>query len=150
MIRSANPLAQEPRYELVTRVLRDNIVNGNLPQGFVLLEGPISAVMQTSRVPVQSALRQLLIEGLIHRFDGRGYLVGSERSAALPLRRDIRDLAIDIPKDVDDALQTRGTWLHVYDQVEKQVAACQIFGEFRIVETELAEYLGVRDRKSVV
>ena len=143
MIRSANPLAQEPRYELVTRVLRDNIVNGNLPQGFVLLEGPISAVMQTSRVPVQSALRQLLIEGLIHRFDGRGYLVGSERSAALPLRRDIRDLAIDIPKDVDDALQTRGTWLHVYDQVEKQVAACQIFGEFRIVETELAEYLGV-------
>ena len=143
MIRSANPLAQEPRYELVTRVLRDNIVNGNLPQGFVLLEGPISAVMQTSRVPVQSALRQLLSEGLIHRFDGRGYLVGSERSSVLPLRRDIREFALDIPKDVDDALQTRGTWLHVYDQVEKQVAACQIFGEFRIVETELAEYLGV-------
>ena len=143
MIRSANPLAQEPRYELVTRVMRDNIISGNLPQGFVLLEGPIAAVMQTSRVPVQSALRQLLDEGLIHRFDGRGYLVGSGQDPAPPLRLDIRDMALDVPKHVDDALQTRGTWLHVYDQVEKQVAACQIFGEFRIVETELADYLGV-------
>ena len=143
MIRSANPLAQEPRYELVTRVLRDNIVTGNLPQGFVLLEGPIATIMQTSRVPVQSALRQLLEEGLIQRFDGRGYLVGDRQNLVPPLRRDIRDLVLNIPKDVDDALQTRGTWLHVYDQVEKQVAACQIFGEFRIVETELADYLGV-------
>ena len=143
MIRSSNPLAQEPRYQLVTRVLRDNIATGNLPQGFVLLEGPIATVMQTSRVPVQSALRQLLEEGLIHRFDGRGYLVGCGQNPAPAIRRDIRDLVLDIPKDVDDALQTRGTWLHVYDQVEKQVAACLIFGEFRIVETELAEYLGV-------
>lgn len=143
MIRSANPLAQEPRYELVTRVLRDNIRNGNLPQGLVLLEGPIAAIMQTSRVPVQSALRQLLDEGLIHRFDGRGYLVGNGQQTVTPIRHDIRDLQLDIPRDVDDALQTRGTWLHVYDHVEKQVAQCQIFGEFRIVETELAEYLGV-------
>lgn len=143
MIRSANPLAQEPRYELVTRVLRENIRSGNLPQGLVLLEGPISAVMQTSRVPVQSALRQLLNEGLIHRFDGRGYLVGSGQQALTPIRRDIREIELDISEDVDDALQTRGTWLHVYDQVEKQVAQCQIFGEFRIVETELSEYLGV-------
>lgn len=143
MIRSSNPLAREPRYELVTRVLRDNIVTGNLPQSFVLLEGPIATVMQTSRVPVQSALRQLLVEGLIHRFDGRGYLVGDGQNPLPPLRRDIRDLVLDIPEDVDDALQTRGTWLHVYDQVEEEVAACQIFGEFRIVETELANYLGV-------
>lgn len=143
MIRSANPLAQEPRYELIARVLQDNIRNGTLPEGFVLLEGPIASVMQTSRVPVQVALRQLLEEGLIHRFDGRGYLVGSGAQPVAPLRRDIRELSLDIPREVDDALQTRGTWRHFYDQVEEQVASCQIFGEFRIVETELAEYLGV-------
>ncbi|MDO8882108.1 GntR family transcriptional regulator [Pseudotabrizicola sp.] len=143
MIRSANPLAQEPRYELITRVLRSNIRSGTIPEGFVLLEGPIAAVMQTSRVPVQSALRQLLDENLIHRFDGRGYLVGSGAQPVVPLRRDIRDLPLDIPAEVDDALQTRGTWRHVYDQVEEEVASCQIFGEFRIVETELADYLGV-------
>lgn len=143
MIRSSNPLAQEPRYELITRVLRANIGNGTLPPGLVLLEGPIAAVMQTSRVPVQAALRQLQDEGLIRRFDGRGYLVAGGPAEAPPLRRDIRDFALEIPKEVDDALQTRGTWRHVYDQVEEEVASCQIFGEFRIVETELAEYLGV-------
>ena len=143
MIRAVNPLAQEPRYELIGRVLRENILSGVLPQGFVLLEGPIAAVMQTSRVPVQSALRQLLDEGLIHRFDGRGYLVGREGSATVPIRRHIRDLALDILHLVDEALQTRGTWRHVYDKVEEEVASCQIFGEFRIVETELADHLGV-------
>ena len=143
MIRSANPLAQEPRYELIARVLRDNILTGALPDGFVLLEGPIAAVMQTSRVPVQTALRQLLDEGLVHRFDGRGYLVGRGGAGVLPIRRDIRDFDLTIPAQVDDALQTRGTWRHVYDEVEEEVASCQIFGEFRIVETELAEHLGV-------
>lgn len=143
MIRSANPLAQEPRYELIARVLRDNILSGTLPAGFVLLEGPIAAVMQTSRVPVQSALRQLLDEGLIRRFDGRGYLVARNGADAPPIRRDIRELDLSIPAHVDDALQTRGTWRHVYDQVEEEVASCQIFGEFRIVETELADHLGV-------
>ena len=76
MIRSVNPLAQETRYELIGRVLRQNILSGVLPEGIVLLEGPIATVMQTSRVPVQSALQQLMEEGLVHRFDGRGYLVG--------------------------------------------------------------------------
>lgn len=143
MIRSANPLAQEPRYELIARVLRDNILTGTLPTGFVLLEGPIATVMQTSRVPVQTALRQLLEEGLIRRFDGRGYLVGPEGSDTAPVRRDIRELDLTILPLVDDALQTRGTWRHVYDAVEEEVASCQIFGEFRIVETELADHLGV-------
>lgn len=44
---------------------------------------------------------------------------------------------------MDSALQTRGAWRHVYDQVEEEIASCQIFGEFRIVESELADYLGV-------
>jgi DNA-binding GntR family transcriptional regulator len=143
MIRSSNPFAQEPRYELITRVLRSNIQRGTLPEGLVLLEGPIAAVMQTSRVPVQSALRLLMSEGLVHRFEGRGYLVGQEGKGIAPLRRDVREFTLDVPNAVDDALQTRGTWRHVYEEVEEQVASCQIFGEFRIVETELSEYLGV-------
>lgn len=143
MIRSSNPFAQEPRYELITRVLRNNIQRGSLPEGLVLLEGPIAAVMQTSRVPVQSALRHLMAEGLVHRFDGRGYLVGPEGRDIAPLRRDIREFQLDIPDAMDDALQTRGTWRHVYEEVEEQVASCQIFGEFRIIETELSDYLGV-------
>jgi DNA-binding GntR family transcriptional regulator len=143
MIRSSNPFAQEPRYELITRVLRSNIQGGTLPEGLVLLEGPIAAVMQTSRVPVQTALRQLMDEGLVHRFDGRGYLVGPQGKSTAPLRRDIGEFTLNVPEGVDDALQTRGTWRHVYEEVEEQVASCQIFGEFRIIETELSDYLGV-------
>jgi DNA-binding GntR family transcriptional regulator len=139
--RTNNPLAQEPRYELISQVLRRNILNGVLPSGLVLLEGPIAAMMQTSRMPVQAALRLLADEGLVHRFDGRGYLVGEAQ--AVPLRRDISEFDLDIPQQVDNALQTRGTWKHFYEEVEEQVASCQVFGEFRIVETELADYLGV-------
>jgi len=143
MLRSSNPCAQEPRYELITRVLRSNIQGGTLPEGLVLLEGPIAAVMQTSRVPVQTALRQLMDEDLVHRFDGRGYLVGPQGKSTAPLRRDIGEFTLNVPEGVDDALQTRGTWRHVYEEVEEQVASCQIFGEFRIIETELSDYLGV-------
>lgn len=143
MNRPNNPLAQEPRYELITQVLRNNITSGRLPSGLVLLEGPIAILMQTSRVPVQAALRILLSEGLVCRFHGRGYLVGGESANGVPLRRDIREFDLEIPLHVDDALQIRGTWKHFYDEVEEQVASCQIFGEFRIVETELADFLGV-------
>ena len=143
MIRSTNPFAKEPRYELVARVLRSNIQRGTLPEGLVLLEGPISRLMQTSRVPVQAALRQLMTEGLVHRFDGRGYLVGPDGLSIAAIRKDIAEFQLEISDAVDDALQTRGTWRHVYEQVEEEVASCQIFGEFRIVETELSDYLGV-------
>jgi len=142
-LRPSNPLAQEPRYELITQVLRSNIASGALPAGLVLLEGPIAALMQSSRIPVQAALRTLALEGLVHRFVGRGYLVGPPYQDIAPLRRDIAAFDLKIPQQVDDALQTRGTWKHFYDEVEEQVALCQVFGEFRIVETELADYLGV-------
>ena len=139
MARPNKPLSQEPRYGLITLVLRSNIMSGVLPEGLVLLEGPIAALMQTSRMPVQAALQRLSAEGLVHRFDGRGYLVGAESQGAPPLRRDISEFALDVPQQVDTALQTRGTWKHCYDEVEEQVASCQVFGEFRIVETELAD-----------
>ncbi len=55
----------------------------------------------------------------------------------------MRDLDLQIAVEIDEALQSRGTWELVYDKVEQQVASCLIFGEFRIVETELGDYLGV-------
>ena len=36
------------RYEIVEAVLRANIVEGRLPRGLVLLEGPIAEILQTS------------------------------------------------------------------------------------------------------
>lgn len=143
MNRPPGPLAMQKRYELITQVLRHNILSGRLPPGFVLLEGPIAELMQSSRAPVQTALRLLEDEKLVHRFAGRGFLVGPGLEPVEPRRGDIRELDLQIAVEIDEALQSRGTWELVYDRVEEEVASCLIFGEFRIVETELGEHLGV-------
>jgi DNA-binding GntR family transcriptional regulator len=136
-------LTSPKRYELVAEVLRSNIASGRLPPGFVLLEGPISSLMKTSRAPVQAALRILDDEKLIYRFGGRGYLVGRAEAPAAPVRRDVGKLGLAIPNEIDTALQNRGLWERVYEEVETAVAACLIFGEFRIIESELGDYYGV-------
>lgn len=133
----------QKRYEIIADVLRLNIGLGRLPKGFVLIEGPIAELMQSSRAPVQAALRILEGENLVHRFAGRGFLVGPEGAGAVPLRQDIRELDLEIPGEIGEALQSRGTWELVYDKVEAEVASCLIFGEFRIIETELGDHLGV-------
>ena len=131
----------QKRYELVCDVLRANIKTGQLPPGFVLLEGPIADLMQSSRAPVQMALKILAEEGVVQRFAGRGFVVAGSR--AKPVRQDIRKLDLHISAEVDEALQSRGMWELVYQQVEEAVASSLIFGEFRIIETELGTHLGV-------
>ena len=133
----------EKRHELVERVLRSNIADGHLPRGLVLLEAPVALLLQTSRAPVQKALQHLERDGLVHRFSGRGFLVGNGGIAAKPLRADLRQLGLRVPGEVDEALQSRGSWERIAIEVERNVAACLIFGEFRIVEAELAQHFHV-------
>jgi DNA-binding GntR family transcriptional regulator len=139
----AAPVETSKRYKLVAAALRTNIAAGRLSQGLVLLEGPIAALMKTSRAPVQAALRLLEEEGLIRRFDGRGYLVGGPNSKDEPIRGDLAKLDLWISDEIDTALQNRGLWERVYDEVEAAVAASLIFGDFRIIESELGDYYGV-------
>src|ERR1700738_2059304 len=121
------------RYELVAAALRSNIVSGRLEAGLVLLEGPIAILMKTSRAPVQAALRILEEEKLVRRFGGRGYLVGRSGTSVAPVRRDIGKLGLRIPNEINAALQNRGLWEVVYEEVEAAVAACLIFGGFGIM-----------------
>jgi DNA-binding GntR family transcriptional regulator len=130
----------EKRHELVHRVIQANIKQGHFPGGLVLLEAPLASLLQTSRAPVQKALQQLEQDNFVHRFDGRGFLVGRANSALQPLRLDLRELGLLVPDEVDEALQIRGSWERIATEVEIEVAACLVFGEFRIVEAELAEH----------
>lgn len=131
------------RYELVAAALRANIAAGRLPPGLVLLEGPIAGLLGTSRAPVQAALRILEEEDLVRRFEGRGYLVGGPSTAEKPIRADLAKLGLRVSDEIDSALQNRGLWERVYEEVETAVAASLVFGDFRIIESELGEYYGV-------
>jgi DNA-binding GntR family transcriptional regulator len=131
------------RYELAEDVLRTNIREGILPPGLVLLEGPIAEILQISRAPVQRALQTLEAEGLVHRFKGRGYLVGAGNLELAPNRTDIKKIGLKIPQHVDEALQSRASWERIYNTVERDVAGCVVFGQYRIIETELADHFNV-------
>ncbi|MDR3475064.1 MAG: GntR family transcriptional regulator [Devosia sp.] len=131
------------RYEIVEAVLRHNLIGGMLPPGLVLLEGPIAKLLQTSRAPVQRALLALEADGLIHRFDGRGFLVAGQGIAAAPLRTDLASFDLDIPPEIDPTLQNRASWERIYAAVENDIAACLIFGQYRLIEAELADHFRV-------
>ena len=66
-----------PAYASITERLRRGLESGALPEGTVLLEGPLAAIFGSSRSPVKQALARLEEEGLLSRFDGRGLLVGA-------------------------------------------------------------------------
>ena len=131
------------RYEIAEDVLRRNIAGGLLPKGLVLLEGPIADILQISRAPVQRALQALETDGLVHRFKGRGYLVGPPGSGIEPDRTDIKSLGLIIPEHADEALQSRSSWERIYNTVEGDVAGCVVFGQYRIIEIELANHFKV-------
>ena len=137
-----NP-APEKRYELAARVLRLNIVSGRLRPGMVLLEGPIAELLQTSRAPVKTALQALEEEGLIHVFDGRGYIVGAPPDDLEPQRADLRKMGLEIPDDIELALQNRGSLDRIYLMVEKAIASCLVFGEYRMIESDIAAHFNV-------
>jgi DNA-binding GntR family transcriptional regulator len=143
MTRLAQITTAPRRYEIVEAVLRHNLGGGVLPPGLVLLEGPIAKALQTSRASVQRALVALEADGLIHRFDGRGYLVGGSGEPVAPLRQDVTTFNLDIPPEIDPTQQNRASWERIYDAVESDVAACIIFGQYRLIEVELAEHFNV-------
>lgn len=136
-------IGAQKRYEIAEDVLRSNIEAGTLPPGLVLLEGPIAEILQISRAPVQRALQALEAEGLVHRFAGRGFLVGGPGMDIEPNRTDIKALGMIVPRHADEALQSRSSWERIYNQVEADVAGCVVFGRYRLVEMELANHFNV-------
>ncbi|PYE26071.1 GntR family transcriptional regulator [Rhizobium sp. PP-CC-3A-592] len=143
MIRNRPTQNTQRRYEIAEQILRENIDGGLLPLGLVLLEGPIAEILQTSRAPVQRALSRLEADGLIHRFNGRGFLVGPAGAGLAPDRTDIKSFGIVIAQDADEALQSRSSWERIYNTVEADVAGCVVFGQYRIIEIELANHFKV-------
>jgi DNA-binding GntR family transcriptional regulator len=140
------PLSQRPPerlYELVCRILRAHVDAGKLPEGLVLLEGPIADFFGTSRAPVQKALKILNSEGVVRRFEGRGYVVPNRSGRTTPVRKDIRQAGLTLPADIDDAIWSRSSWQRIHGRVEREVASAAAFGRYRIHEARLASFFHV-------
>lgn len=133
----------ERLYEIIEKVLRGYIVDGKLPTGLVLLEGPIAQLFETSRAPVQKALRLLNKEGLIQRFEGRGYVIPANDPDFAPLRMDIREAGLIIPREVGLSLRPQSSWQRIYGQAQRDLAAAAAFGRYHINEARMADFFGV-------
>ncbi|MGV1794571.1 GntR family transcriptional regulator [Rhizobium sp. A37_96] len=127
----------QPAYSTIYSVLRDHLDRNALRAGLVLGQANIGRAFNVSRVPAGIALNQLLQEGLIETFQGRGYIVpGGE-----PLRIDLTDGGLNIPADAAAPAANRRE--QIYPEVEHAVAVCLAYGRFVLNETALAAHYDV-------
>lgn len=131
-----------PLFLTAADTIRVNIETGRLDRGQVLLEGPLAERLKISRSSVKRALGLLEEEGAIRRFDGRGYVVGPPDDDTAPIRSDLKSIHLVVDEAHDETLN-RPNWKRVHDQVEADVSACLVFGQFRIVESDLAAHFDV-------
>ena len=127
---------------MIYRSLAGQIGGGDLPPGLVLLEGAIAEAFQVSRAPVKAALRLLFRDGLVQRFEGRGYMIPGR---AEPLRMTLRSAGLRAAIDgIEEAPPPpRAGWERIYLNAEREIGAAIAFGRFRVLEARMASHYGV-------
>ncbi len=131
-----------PLYEVIYRVLRQQIADESLPKGLVLGEAAVARIFQSSRAPAGAALRRLKSEGFLHSFRGRGLLIGSSEGLK-PRRLGLIEAGLRLPKADAADLKIRNRRLRIYPEVERIVASYLPYGRFQLNESLLAEHYGV-------
>ncbi|MFT4012673.1 MAG: FCD domain-containing protein [Paracoccus sp. (in: a-proteobacteria)] len=128
-----------PAYATIEARIRQSIAAGALPDGTVLLEGPLAALFGSSRSPVKRALAALEDEGLLSRFDGRGLLVGNK---GIPRRvKIVPDMLL---LDGEDGISAKSfAWQPHYYDFEREIILRSVFGRARVNELALARHLEV-------
>ncbi|MFJ6326059.1 MULTISPECIES: GntR family transcriptional regulator [unclassified Rhizobium] len=126
-------------YEELHGRLKREILAGALPKGLVLSEAALADLMGSSRAPVRQALQLLFDDGLIARFDGRGFIVGA--AGTQPTRLNLGDYLGKLFAAGDD--RPMFAWQALYEDVERIIVHRSFFGRYRINENELARHFGV-------
>ena len=130
----------QPLYVRIGGILAAAIEEGRLVPGTILLEGPLASVFQSTRTPVRQALGRLEAAGLVARFQGRGYIVGSAGSPAHRVELSAASLGFAHA----DAPQRKALgWEDIYDGLERSLVQRSLFGRYRISEAEFARARGV-------
>lgn len=130
------------RYEIIRNTLRETILGGHAAPGLVLVEGPLADLFGTSRVPVRKALNLLHEEGLIRRFDGRGFLIDPEGTTESPLRVPLTRKLLGLEPE-ESLIDYRPLGERIYDHLAETVIRFMVFGHYRIDEQSAAEALNV-------
>ncbi len=130
-----------PRYQVIATKIERAIKDGLLPSGAVLTEDPIAKLFRSSRTPVRTALGFLNEQGLLKRFDGRGFVVAGDNDDH-PLRVNITYdmLGLSEVTASDAALLTSE---RVFREFENALVHALPFGKFRINEQAAADYFQV-------
>lgn len=132
-----------PRYEHIRTTLAARIRAGVLSDGLILTEGAIAELFGTSRAPVRQALELLHQDHLIHRFQGRGYMVGPTGDL-LPIRQKLDRQVLGLDEKND--LITPSTNINperILNDVKFNATMAMAFGQYRILGTTLAQEFGV-------
>jgi DNA-binding GntR family transcriptional regulator len=128
-----------PVYRKIAAILHESIKSGRLAPGTILMEGSLAVIFGSSRTPVKQALSDLSERGMIRRFDGRGFVVGSAKSVKrIRLTPDLLGLDQERPE-----LPRTWAWQRIYDGIERELIFHSVLGRFRVNELELARYCKV-------
>ncbi len=129
--------------EIARSAIETLSAEGALPKGAVLLEGPIADRLGMSRAPVRTALQNMEKDGMVHRFDGRGYVLGDAADAGRPVRVNLREIAW--PDVSEHPTQRRDKMASdtVLDNLQDAITGIIAFGRFRISEAALAANFNV-------
>jgi len=133
--RDARGVEKTARYQEIAARLGEAIASARIAAGTVLLEGPLAGQFGCSRAPVRQALKLLEQNGIVSRFDGRGYVVGAPGT---PVDRNQQQAAL--AADIKAEQRPHFGWQTLYEEVEKQVVFHSFFGRHRITEIELARH----------
>jgi DNA-binding GntR family transcriptional regulator len=128
------PMESDARaYERIVGVLRESVAARRLSDGTVLLEGPVAKLFGSSRSPVRQAFEQLRADGILHRFRGRGLIVGR----GPPVRVQLKPADFGL-KRAGMGVARRPGWQRVYEPIERALIHHSVFGRYRVNEIELA------------
>lgn len=127
---------------MIRDALRASIRQGRAAAGLVLVEAPLAQLFGTSRVPVRQALNLLHEEGLIRRFEGRGYLVDPHNEASEPLRTPLTRQLLGLDAE-EELIDMRPLGERAYEDLAASVGTFMVFGHYRLDEQLAAEHLNV-------
>jgi DNA-binding GntR family transcriptional regulator len=122
-------------YDSIYQLLRQKILDKELPSGALLKEASVASHLGVSRAPVRRALLMLAETGLVTAAVGQGYLVGN----GMVRRMSPRDLH-DILAPATDEIDRTATWERIFARVSTEILSLMPFGTYRIQEAELGDY----------